>query len=138
MIDPFHSSLRIAGSGLQAQSIRMRVISENIANAFSTAPSAREDPYRRKTVTFGDHVSRQDGARYVSIKRIGEDATPFRIVRDPGNPAADAKGDVKMPNVEPILEMADMREASHGYQASLQVIKQTRDLFSMTLDMLKG
>lgn len=137
MLDPFQTSARVAGSSLQAQAIRMRVISENIANAVTTARSPGEDPFARKTVTFGDELSRLDGARYVTIRRIGRDQTPFRIVRDPGNPAADSKGDVKMPNVDPVVELADLRDANHGYQAGLQVIRQARELFSMTLDLLK-
>ena len=137
MLDPIQMSLRLAGSALDVQSIRMRVISENIANAHATASSPDEDPYRRKTVTFGSEMARQDRVAYLAIKKIGTDEAPFRVVRDPGNPAANSKGVVKMPNVDPILELADMREANHGYQANLQVIRQARELFSLTLDILK-
>lgn len=137
MIDPLQTSIRVASSGLYAQSTRMRVVSENIANVYTTAASAAQDPYRRKTVTFGDELSRADGVRYVGVRRIGEDSSPFRVTRDPGNPAADSKGDVKTPNVDPVLELADLREANHGYQANLQVIRQARELFSLTLDLLK-
>ena len=137
MIDPLQTSIRVASSGLYAQATRMRILSENIANAQTTAATASEDPYRRKTVTFGDDKSRVDGVRYVAIRKIGLDETPFRIVRDPGSPAANSKGEVKMPNVDPVLELADFREANHGYQADLQVIRQARELFTMTLDLLK-
>ncbi|MFV0279830.1 MAG: flagellar basal body rod protein FlgC [Rhodoblastus sp.] len=136
-MDPLQTSIRVAGSALQAQAIRMRVVSENIANAQTSANSPDSEPYRRKTVTFGEQVSREEHASFVAIKKIGRDDGPLRVVRDPGNPAANAKGEVLMPNVDPVLELADMREANHGYQASLQIIRQARDLFSMTLDILK-
>lgn len=115
----------------------MRVISENIANAQTTSGSPDQEPYRRKTVTFGAEVARQDRVAYVAVKKIGRDGSAFRLVQDPGNPAANSKGEVRMPNVDPILEIADMREANHGYQANLQIIRQARELFSMTLDILK-
>lgn len=137
MLDPIQTSLRLAGSALDAQSVRMRVVSENIANAHTTASAPGEEPYRRKTVTFGAEMSRQDRVSYVAVKKVGTDETPFRVTRDPGNPAANGKGEVMLPNVDPILELADMREANHGYQANLQVIRQARELFSMTLDILK-
>lgn len=137
MLDPIQTSLRLAGAALDAQSIRMRVISENIANAHTTSSSPDEEPYRRKTVTFSAEMDRQDRVSYLTVKKIGRDESPFRVIRDPGNPAADAKGEVKMPNVDPILELADMREANHGYQANLQIVRQAREIFSMTLDVLK-
>lgn len=137
MLDPLQRSMRVAGAGLRAQAVRIQIVSENIANSHTTAQGPGEDPFRRKTVTFGDEVSRADGARYVGVKSIGRDASPFRIVRDPGNPAANEKGEVKMPNVDPILELSDLREANHDYQAGLQVVKQARDLFSMTVDLLR-
>lgn len=138
MLDPLQTSIRVAGSALQAQALRMRVVSENIANAQATAATPEDDPYRRKTVTFGEELSRRDNVAYVAIKKIGQDEAPFRIVRDPGNPAANSKGEVKMPNVDPVMELADMRDANHGYQANLQIIRQARELFSMTLDILKS
>lgn len=138
MVDPLVVASRVAGSGLRAQAIRMRVVSENIANAHTTANSPNGDPYRRKTVSFKDELSRVDGARYVALKNVGVDDTPFRIVRDPGNPSANSSGEVKMPNVDTILELADLRDANHGYLAGLQVTRQSRELFSMTLDVLKG
>jgi len=138
VIDPIQTSFRVASSGLYAQSMRMRVVSENIANAYTSAADAASDPYRRKTVTFGDELSRSEGVRYVGVRQIGVDMSPFRLTHDPGNPAANGKGEVKMPNVDPVLELADLREANHGYQANLQVIRQARDLFSLTLDLLKA
>ncbi|MFT4095934.1 MAG: flagellar basal body rod protein FlgC [Rhodoblastus sp.] len=136
-MDPLQSSMRVAGAGLRAQAVRIQLVSENIANSHTTGTAPGADPFRRKTVTFGDEVSRADGARYVGVKSIGRDWSPFRIVRDPGNPAANDKGEVKMPNVDPILELSDLRDANHDYQAGLQVVRQARDLFSMTVDLLR-
>jgi flagellar basal-body rod protein FlgC len=138
MIDPLQASLSIAGSGLEAQSARLRVVSENMANAESTGTTAGATPYARKTITFEGEMDRAVGAQLVRVKDIGTDRAPFRVEHDPGNPAADASGNVKMPNVNILVEMADMREASRSYEANLQIVKQTRDLVSMTLDLLKS
>jgi flagellar basal-body rod protein FlgC len=138
MIDPLQASLRIAGAGLEAQSARLRVVSENMANAESTGATPGADPFARKTITFQGEMDRAVGAQLVHVKNIGTDRTPFRVEHDPGNPAADKDGFVKRPNVNVLVEMADMREANRSYEANLQVVKQTRDLVTMTIDLLKG
>jgi flagellar basal-body rod protein FlgC len=138
MIDPLQASLSIAGSGLEAQSARLRVVSENMANAESTGATAGSAPYARKTITFEGEMNRALGADLVRVKAIGTDRAPFRIEHDPGNPAADQNGNVKLPNVNMLVEMADMREANRSYEANLQIVKQTRDLVSMTIDLLKS
>jgi flagellar basal-body rod protein FlgC len=138
MIDPFQTAMRTAASGLEAQSVRIRVVSENLANAQTTGASPTEQPYARKTITFADELSRADGAHLVRVRGVGVDASPFRVVHDPGHPAADDKGFVKVPNVDPLIELADLKEADRSYQANLQTIKQARDLFSMTVDLLKS
>lgn len=138
MIDALQAALRVAGSGLAAQSARLRVTTENLANAESTGPTPGSDPYRRKTITFDSELDRATGVNLVSIKDIGTDPTDFITIQDPGNPAADSSGMVKMPNVNMISELADMREANRSYEADLQVMKQSRDLISMTIDLLKG
>jgi flagellar basal-body rod protein FlgC len=138
MMDSLQASLRVAGSGLAAQSARLRVVSENLANAESTGTTPGADPYRRKTITFENELDRVSGMNLVQVKDVGTDQTPFSVERDPGNPAADQDGNVKMPNVNLIAEMSDMREANRSYEADLQVIKQSRDLISMTIDLLKG
>ena len=137
MIDPLQASLKIAGSGMEVQSTRLRVISENVANAESTGSTPGADPYSRKTISFENEMDRASGVRTVHIKRIGTDDQPFRIELDPGNPAADAKGFVKLPNVNLLVELADMREANRSYEANLQVVKQSGDLTSMTIGLLK-
>jgi flagellar basal-body rod protein FlgC len=137
MTDALQASLRIAASGLQAQSTRLRVVSENIANAQSTGPAAGAVPYARKTVSFESAIDRASGANLVEIKSIGVDSTPFKLERDPGNPAADADGMVMMPNVDVMVELADMREANRSYEANLQVAKQSADMLSMTVNLMK-
>jgi flagellar basal-body rod protein FlgC len=131
------AALRIAGSGMEVQSTRLRVISENVANAESTGASAGADPYVRKTISFDNELDRATGIRTVRVKRIGLDDQPFKMELDPGNPAADEKGFVKMPNVNLLVELADMREANRSYEANLQVVKQSGDLTSMTIGLLK-
>lgn len=138
MIDPLQASLRIASSGLEAQSARMRVVSQNLANAHSTGRAPGADPYRRKTLTFESEFDRAAGASLVRVTRSGVDHSPFRLEHDPGHPAANAAGFVKLPNVSMLIEMADMREASRSYEANLQVVRQAREMISMTIDLLRS
>jgi len=138
MIDPLQASSKLAGAGLEAQSLRLRVVSENIANAQSTGRTEGSDPYARKTVTFRSELDRRLGAASVRVKEIGVDQSPFRVEYDPGNPAADEKGFVKLPNVNMLIEMADMREANRSYEANLQMMKQARSMISGMIDLLRG
>jgi flagellar basal-body rod protein FlgC len=138
MNDPIDAVIKIAASGLETQSARMRIVSENMANAQSTGTTPGSNPYARKTVTFASELDQVTGADLVTVKRIGVDKTPFRVEHDPGNPAADSNGNVKLPNVDLLMEMADMREANRSYEANLQVIKQANSLNSMTLDLLRN
>jgi flagellar basal-body rod protein FlgC len=137
MPDPLQSTLRIASSGLEAQSTRLRVISENIANSASTGETPGADPYTRQTISFDNVLDRSLGAPLVRVKSIGRDDAPYRIEHDPGNPAADAGGFVKMPNVDVLNELADMREANRTYEANLQVAKQSAELLGETVNLLK-
>ena len=134
----FLRSMSIATSGLRAQAGRMRVISENIANADSTAPTPGADPYRRKVPTFSSALDRTLDARLVALGKIKPDQTAFRIKYEPSNPAADAAGNVKYPNVNPLIEMTDMREAQRSYEANLNIISATRRMIQRTLDILKS
>lgn len=137
-MDPLVSALRVSASGLEAESTRLRVVSENIANARSTGDAPGMDPYRRKTVSFAAEVDRASGASTVEVKRLGTDDSEFTMEFDPGNPAADDKGMVKLPNVNILIEMADMREANRAYEANLQTTRQARDLISATIDLLRA
>ena len=137
-MDPLVASMKVAASGLGAQSTRIRIVSENLANARSTGDTPGADPFRRKTVTFAAELDRATNAALVEVERLGVDEGEFSTEYDPGNPAADEKGFVKMPNVNVLVEMADMREANRSYEANLQSIKQSRDLISATIDLLRA
>jgi flagellar basal-body rod protein FlgC len=134
----FLKSMAIAASGLRAQAGRMRVISENIANADSTATQAGADPFRRKIPTFRSDLDRALDARTVALGRVRPDPTAFRLKYEPGHPSADANGNVKYPNVNPLVEMTDMREAQRSYEANINVISATRRMIQRTLDILKA
>jgi flagellar basal-body rod protein FlgC len=138
MSDSLMSSMKISASGLQAQSLRMRVISENLANAQSTGETPGADPFRRKTISFGAELDRMSGASLVGVKKISQDKSDFKLEFQPGSPAANSAGYVKLPNINPIIEMADMREANRSYESNLQVVKQTREMISMTIDLLRS
>jgi len=137
-LDPLSASLKVAASGLQAQSERMQVVSENLANAKSTSDVPGGDPYRRKLVNFTSELDRASHANLVSVDSVDRDNSEFRVEFDPSHPAADSAGYVKMPNVNPLIEMADMRDANRSYQANLQVLKQARDLISMTIELMRS
>jgi flagellar basal-body rod protein FlgC len=134
----FVKSLAVAASGLRAQAGRMRVISENIANSNSTAQTAGGDPYRRRIPTFASQLDRALDARVVTVGRIQTDRSEFQSKYQPGHPAADARGYVKYPNVNSVIEMADMRDAQRSYEANVNVIGATRRMIQRTLDILRG
>ena len=137
-VGDFSRSMGIATSGLRAQAGRMRVISENIANADSTAQTAGGDPYRRKVPTFVNQLDRVLDAKTVSLGSIKRDQSDFRTKYEPSNPAADSNGYVKYPNVNPLVEMTDMRDAQRSYEANLNIISATRRMIQRTLDILKA
>ena len=125
----------IAVSALRAQQARMRIIAENIANANSTARTAGGDPYQRQVPIFKPTMV--DGGEGVSMSKVEPDKTAFKNEYDPGNPAADARGYVKMPNVDSLVEALDMKEAQRAYEANLNVIETARAMQSRTLDILR-
>jgi len=133
----FLKSLSIAASGLRTQAGRMRIIAENIANADSTAQAPGSDPYRRKIPTFRAEIDRALDARMIAMGRVRTDPSDFRLKHEPGHPAADANGNVRYPNVNPIIEMTDMREAQRSYEANVNVIGATRRMIQRTLEILK-
>ena len=129
---------QLPGSAIRAQSTRLRTVSENVANAYATSTTPGGDPYARKTVSFKTEFDRASGAQVVKVSGIGVDRTPFRTQFDPGNQAADAEGYVKLSNVNPLVEMSDMREAHRSYEANLQVVRQNREMVSELIDLLRG
>jgi len=134
----FIKSIAIAASGLRAQAGRIRVISENIANADSVSQTAGGDPYRRRVPTFTSQLDRTLDARVVALGPVRPDTSDFKVKYEPGNPAADATGNVKYPNVNPLIEMTDMRDAQRSYEANLNVVGSTRSMIQRTLDILKS
>ncbi|HEX3710633.1 MAG TPA: flagellar basal body rod protein FlgC [Pseudolabrys sp.] len=131
-------SMAIAASGLRAQAGRMRIISENIANADSTPSTPGADPYRRKVPTFETQMDHALGVQLVELGNTQTDNSPFTMKYEPGHPAADKNGNVKYPNVNPLVEMTDMREAQRSYEANINVITATRRMLQRTIDILKA
>src|ERR1700760_4224968 len=134
----FVRSMGIATSGLRAQAGRMRVISENIANADSTAPTSGGEPYRRRIPTFTSQPPPAPRGGTGGLGKVAPDSSDFRNKSEPSNPAADASGYVKYPNVNPLVEMTDMRDAQRSYEANLNVVSATRRMIQRTLDILKA
>src|SRR5882724_2889516 len=134
----FLKSIAIAASGLRAQAGRMRILSENIANADSTALSPGSEPYRRKIPTFTTELDRTLDAQLVALGRVKTDPSDFRVKHEPGHPAADENGNVKYPNVNSLVEMTDLREAQRSYEANVNVITASRRMIQRTLEILKS
>lgn len=138
MIDPLNASLTISSSGLAVQSKRLRVITENIANASTTGDTPQADPYRRKTVSFTSVLDLKTGLSTVAIDQVSHDNSDFPLRYDPTSPAAGPDGMVREPNVNVLVEMSDMREAVRSYEANLETFKQARQLVNMTIDLLRN
>lgn len=130
-------SADIAVSGMKAQSERLRIISENMANADSIGIRPGEDPYRRQVVTFKDYIDKETGAKMVRVDKVVPDESQFPLKYDPNHPAANAEGYVAMPNVNPLIEMMDLKEAQRSYDANLSMMQTARDMNSKVLDLLK-
>lgn len=130
-------SADIAVSGMKAQAERLRVISENMANADSVGIRPGEDPYRRQVVTFKNYVDKETGAQLVKVDKVVPDKSAFQMKYMPNHPAANAQGYVAMPNVNPLVEMMDMKEAQRSYEANMSMMQTARDMNSSILDVLK-
>ncbi len=133
----FTTSMEVAASGMRAQSTRMRTIAENIANANSTSPVKGGDPYRRKIATVKSEFDRELNATMVEAGKPVQDMSEFRQQYDPGNPMADKSGYVKLPNVDSLVEIMDMREAQRSYEADLTVMQASKQMMASTVDLLK-
>ena len=137
MTDDLISSFRISAAGMKAQGTRLRVISQNIANADSLASEPGKKPYQRKTITFKNELNRELGVKLVEVKNIGKDSTEFIKRLDPNHPAAVKDGYVLAPNVNKLVEMMDMREAQRSYEANLSAIRTSRAMLNKTLELLR-
>lgn len=132
------TAMQVSASGLRAQGERIRVITENVANADTAAGTPNEDPYRRKIISFDNVLDRELGARMVKVDEISQDVrSPFKTKFMPDHPGADANGYVKMPNINTLIEMMDIREAQRSYEANLGMIEQARTMVQRTIDMLR-
>ena len=130
-------SMAQAAKGMKAQGVRMRIISENLANAETTSTVKGGNPYQRKVVTFKNMLDKATGQNQVEVDKVMTDKSDFIMKYDPSHPAADKNGYVKMPNVNPLIEMMDMREAQRSYEANMNVISTSRQMVSKTLELLK-
>ena len=130
-------SADIAVSGMKAQAERLRVISENMANADSVGVHPGEDPYRRQVVTFKNYIDKETGAQMVKVDKVVPDKSEFQMKYMPNHPAANAQGYVAMPNVNLLIEMMDMKEAQRSYEANMSMMQTARDMNSSILDVLK-
>lgn len=132
----FSKSMSVAASGMRAQGERMKIIAENIANANSTSPTKGGEPYRRKIATITPSFDRELDATLVTSGKPVPDKSDFRSQYDPGNPNADAQGYVKLPNVDSLVEIMDMREAQRSYEGNLSVMESTKQMLAKTVDLL--
>lgn len=132
------NAMGISSLGMKAQGARMRVISQNIANSDTTPLNPSDDPYRRKMIQFKNEMNREMGTDVVTIEKITESRADFKLKFMPDHPAADENGYVKMPNVNRIIEMMDMREAQRSYEANLGMLEMARSMMSRTLELLRG
>lgn len=130
-------ALRISAAGMQAQSARLRVVAENLANRDSTGETPGSDPYRRRTITFANRLDRELGANTVRVSRVSTQPGDFPRRFEPGHPAADAQGYVRVPNVDSMLEVMDMREAQRSYSANLAVLETSRSMLSRVIEALR-
>jgi flagellar basal-body rod protein FlgC len=126
----------VAASGMRAQSARMRTIAENLANANSTASTPGTDPYRRKIPTMTANFDHELNVTVAQAGKPVQDMSEFRSQYDPGNPVADNKGYVKLPNVNSLVEIMDMREAQTSYEADVNVLDASKTMLSRTIDLL--
>ena len=133
----FTTSLYIAAAGLRAQSGRMRIIAENLANADSVSATGNGEPYRRRISTITSEFDRELNATVVKLGDPVADQADFRLQYDPGNPTADKQGYVRLPNVNALVEMMDMRDAQRSYEANMQVMEGARAMLTRTIDLLR-
>ena len=134
----FDDTLKISAAAMTAQTTRLRVIAENLANAGSTANSPGVDPYRRKLVTFRNELDKATGSNLVKVNKVLPDASNFEMKYVPGHPAADANGYVRFPNVNSMIEMADLKDASRSYQANVDVIDVAKTMLSKAIGLLQN
>lgn len=130
-------SADIAASGMRAQAERLKVIAQNMANADSVSTTPGGEPYRRQVVNFQNYVDQETGAQMVRVNKVAKDQSEFEKQYAPNHPGADKNGYISLPNVNPLIEMMDMKEAQRAYDANLNMMKTAREMNSSVLDILK-
>ncbi|MGP1396883.1 MAG: flagellar basal body rod protein FlgC [Inquilinaceae bacterium] len=131
-------SLQVSADGMRAQGARIRVVSENLANASSTGETPQDLPYRRRVITFRSVFDQALGVNSVRTGPVREDSGEFDRRYQPGHPSADAEGYVLYPNVNTLVEMMDIREAQRSYEANLNTLETSRSMIMRTIEMLRG
>lgn len=126
----FDSSLAVSAAGMEAQAARLRLVSENVANADTPG-------YRRKIASFESRMDGGGGTALVAPGRVQLDRTEPTRIYDPGHPLADATGHYAGSNVDLVIEVADAREAQRSYEANLRMFDQTRQMAQSLLDLLR-
>ena len=137
MAGDLKASLGVSASGMDVQTARLRVIAENLANQNTTGSGPAAEAYRRRTIAFQNRMDKSLGVETVRVKKVGQDRADQPLKYDPGNPAANKEGYVKMPNVNSFVELMDMRDAERSYSANLTVMSATRDMLNRTIELLK-
>jgi flagellar basal-body rod protein FlgC len=131
-------AIRAASAGMHGQTVRLRVVAENLAKAQSTATGPGGEPYQRKLVTFRNQFDREMGVETVRVDKVERDPSEFELRYDPGNPAANTDGYVQMPNVKPMIELMDMREAQRTYEANMNAMSAARQMLMRTIELIKS
>lgn len=135
--DDLNNAMQVAASGLAAQSARLRIVSQNIANSQSTGTTPDQDPYRRQTLTFKNVLDKELGVKVVKVGEYTTDKSEFPVRYMPYHPAADASGYVRFPNVNSLIESADLKEAQRSYEANLSVVETSRSMLTRTIDLMR-
>jgi len=136
-MDDIIKTMRISSAGMRVQGERLRVISQNIANADALPQDANGKPYRRQVVTFKNELDKSLGLKTVRVNKVQPDKSDFGKRYEPSHPAADPDGYVQTPNVNTLIEMTDMREAQRSYEANLNAIKASKAMLNLTIDVLR-
>jgi flagellar basal-body rod protein FlgC len=131
-----NAAIAAAASGMRAQTVRMRIAAENVANANSTGERPGEEPFRRR-IPLMETTTLAAGAEGVRVRGAAFDMSDFRQEYNPSHPAANAEGYVMLPNVDTLVEMMDLREATRAYEANLNMIEAARTMTTRALDLLR-
>lgn len=133
LVDTIH----ISSAGMRVQQDRLKIVAQNLANAESVGTRNGQAPYRRQTITFKNALDRESGVKMVQTDKIRTDRSDFVRKFEPANPQANKQGYVYYPNVNPVMEMMDMREARRSYEANLNVIESSKAMIGQTMNLIK-